>query len=321
MSTISIKEKTVKDTYDAFTQPNVITKIDHLLDGQTSVEVVDISPRIVPVGWTSEYMLVRAARCSYGFGIRSPEADRKLLVYLLKNYHTSPIEMMNITFRIVLPKMCAIHLLRHRTARVNEFSQRYAKVPESDSFYNPLNYDNGIRLQSKTNKQGSTIISDEESHKKVEEIKKLYTESIKHIKELRILSHKMSELGLANEIARIPLTMGEYTVMYYQLDMNNLSKFIRLRADFEHAQYETAVIASAMSQLAKQFFPTIISFVEDKMKEVVFSKKEVQDILTNSINDLFLDTMKSIHDANLKPKFLEDFKIEDVKDAVEKFTK
>jgi hypothetical protein len=38
------------------------TLIDGLLDGKGSVQLVDVSPRLVPEGYTSEYRAVQSAR-------------------------------------------------------------------------------------------------------------------------------------------------------------------------------------------------------------------------------------------------------------------
>lgn len=132
--------------------------IDGLLDGKGSVELVDVSPRLCPRGYGPEYMMIQAARTSFGLGLKDPVTDRKLLRYLLVNSHTSPIEICNVTFRLVLPIPIAVHFLRHRTGRFNMFSARYAEVVGENHFYNPAQYQNGIRASSKLDKQGSEKI-------------------------------------------------------------------------------------------------------------------------------------------------------------------
>jgi thymidylate synthase ThyX len=60
-----------------------------------------------------------------------------------------------------------------------------------------------------------------------------------------------------------------------QMDLNNLSKLLHLRADFDHAQRETAVIANAMLSLIKPLFPTIIAHLEGQMTGLSLSKEEI----------------------------------------------
>ncbi len=228
---------------------------------------------------------MRAARVSFGYGLKTPELDTALLNYLLRNRHTSPIEMPNVTFRLTIPKAMAIQFLRHRTGKFNEFSQRYAEVGEEgdDTWYNPLNWDQGIRIPSLSNKQGSNLTNDPDELEKISKIRALYTEAETHIVALHSLYHKMIDTGLAKEIARFVLPMSEYTVLYMQMDLNNLSKLLHLRADFDHAQRETAVIANAMLSLIKPLFPTIIAHLEGQMTGLSLSKEEIMIIQNKEI--------------------------------------
>ena len=277
--TIEIKETSVDDlpTYDAYAQLTV-KQITGLLDGKAGVQLIEVSPRIVPIGHTPEFLAVRAARVSYGYGLKTPELDTALLNYLLRNRHTSPIEMPNVTFRLTIPKAMAIQFLRHRTGKFNEFSQRYTEVGEDgdDTWYNPLNWDQGLRIPSLSNKQGSDLTNDD-SHEleQISNIRALYTEAEGHIAKLHDLYHQMIGAGLAKEIARFVLPMSEYTVLYMQMDLNNLSKLLHLRADFDHAQRETAVIANAMLDLVRPLFPIIISHLEGQMHGMSLSSDEI----------------------------------------------
>jgi thymidylate synthase (FAD) len=287
-SAIEIVETRLEDlpTYDAFAQLPV-KQITGLLDGKASVQLVEVSPRIVPLGYTPEYLAVRAARVSFGYGLKTPELDTALLNYLLRNRHTSPIEMPNVTFRLTIPKAMAIQFLRHRTGKFNEFSQRYAEVGEEgdDTWYNPLNWDQGIRIPSLSNKQGSNLTNGEDCHEleKVANIRALYTEAETHIAKLHELYHQMIDAGLAKEIARFVLPMSEYTILYAQFDLSNLSKLLHLRADYEHAQRETAVIANAMLSLIKPLFPTIIAHLEGGMNGLSSSEEEIAVIRKKEI--------------------------------------
>jgi thymidylate synthase (FAD) len=236
------------------------TIIEGLLDGKGFVKIVDVGPRLVPEGYTSEYMAVLGARCSFGMNLKTPEADKALISYLVKNHHTSPLELCNITFMIKCPKFVNVHILRHRTGKFNEFSQRYAEVPEEDNFYNPLEYENGIRKGAKLNKQSSENIEDDSMKL---EITKTMEEANDHIYKLHDLYHKMIKQGLAKEIARSYLPMSEYTTMYVQFDLNNLSKFLYLR-NSGFTQHETQLYANAMETLARQFFPITLDILQER---------------------------------------------------------
>jgi len=66
----------------------------------------------------------------------------------------------------------------------------------------------------------------------------------------RALQQEQAEIGqeLARELARINLPLSLYTEMYWQIDLNNLFHFLRLRMDW-HAQYEIRAYGDAMAIL------------------------------------------------------------------------
>src|SRR5437868_3896717 len=93
--------------------------------------------------------IVQSARVSYGAGTKSVREDRGLINYLMKNWHTSPFEQVQLTFHTKMPIFVARQWVRHRTARLNEISGRYSIM--RDEFYVPA--PDQIRYQSVSNKQ------------------------------------------------------------------------------------------------------------------------------------------------------------------------
>lgn len=246
------------------------TEINGLLDGKGSVHLVDVGPRICPDGYTPEFRIVQAARVSLGAGIKTPELDKSLLRYLLINKHTSPLEMVNVTLRLKVPRAIAVHFLRHRTGKFNEFSQRYAEVPEDD-FYSPEDFSEGIRKQSKMNAQGSIL----EKPEKEDEIRVLLMRAKILQEEINVIYNQTRKLGLANEVARFMLPNSQYSTLYMQFDLNNLLKLLTLRADEDHAQYETVVYSKAIIELVEPLFPTIFEVWRETQEGIFLSKKEL----------------------------------------------
>lgn len=187
----------------------------------------------------SDEKIVQAARTSYNGVSKGYDADRSLLRYLLKNHHTSPFEMVSITYEIYMPIFVARQIMRHRTARVNELSGRYTKMPED--FYVPC----VIRRQDKKNKQSS--VPDAE-----------FTDPIVSFeyagKAMLNIYQKLLDSGVCREQARMVLPLSTYTKVVMNIDMNNLLKFLRLRDD-DHAQWETRQYAIAMRKIAERYFP------------------------------------------------------------------
>lgn len=227
---------------------NIETKeITSLLDGKGFVKLVDFSPRICPENYTPEFRIIEAARTTFDGKLRNIEQDNNLLKYLIKHNHTSPLEMVNITFLLKLPKACAIHFLRHRTGKFNEFSQRYSNVEDGD-FYCPSKFDCGFRIQSKTNRQ-SSIKTD--TDKKMLKIMHQIEDKINEIEKLYKI---LVENNFAKEVARFYLPMSQYTKLLTCFDLNNFIKMIKLRTN-ESTQLETRIYAEAMLKIAKQIFP------------------------------------------------------------------
>jgi thymidylate synthase (FAD) len=211
--------------------------------------------------------IVQAARVSYGSGTKTYRQDRGLIHYLIRNWHTSPFEQVQLTFHTKMPIFVARQWVRHRTARLNEISGRYSVM--KDEFYVPA--PEQIRPQSDNNKQGR---SDDRFEPEIEsEILDIFeTEQ----KEVYANYQKMLDHGLARELARNNLPLSLYTEWYWQIDLHNLFHFIRLRMD-PHAQYEIRVYAEALAQCAKAVAPIAYeAFEEHILGSVSFSRKECE---------------------------------------------
>lgn len=207
--------------------------------------------------------IVQSARVSYGAGTKSFRQDRGLIHYLLRNEHTSPFEQVTLTFHTKMPIFVARQWVRHRTARLNEISGRYSVM--KDEFYVP---DPGqVRAQSESNKQGR---SDEVLEGAGEIIAEMEAD------QRLIYQHYegMLERGMAREIARANLPLSLYTEWYWQIDLHNLFRFLRLRMD-GHAQYEIRVYAEALARCAQAVAPIAYeAFEEHLLHGVRFSRAE-----------------------------------------------
>ena len=71
-----------------------------------------------------------AARVSNPANQNNNETSEKLVRYLIKNQHWSPLEMVNICLEIETTRDIARQILRHRSFSFQEFSQRYADASQ-----------------------------------------------------------------------------------------------------------------------------------------------------------------------------------------------
>ncbi|MDR3689307.1 MAG: FAD-dependent thymidylate synthase [Fimbriimonas sp.] len=211
--------------------------------------------------------IVQAARVSYGSGTKSYRQDRGLIHYLMKNWHTSPFEQVQLTFHTKMPIFVARQWVRHRTARLNEISGRYSVM--KDEFYVPA--PEQIRPQSENNKQGRS--EDRFSPDQEREIIRLFSEEQTAVYQTY---EKLLEFNVARELARNNLPLSLYTEWYWQIDLHNLFHFLRLRMD-AHAQYEIRAFAEAMAVCAKAVAPIAYeAFEEHILGSVAFSKGECE---------------------------------------------
>lgn len=237
-------------------------------------EILDKEYKVLDKGFVrlvdylgSDQRIVQSARVSYGNGTKTVSQDAGLIDYLLRHQHTSPFEQVVFTFHVKMPIFVARQWVRHRTGRMNEVSGRYSIM--KDEFYVPETKD--IEPQSKDNKQGrSDQPFDEAKAKKIQAaLQKGQKDSYDSYSELL-------DTGLAREVARINLPLSLYTEFYWQMDLNNLFRFLKLRLD-GHAQYEIRQYAQVMLELVRKVCPmAVASFENDMNRAVSFTGEEME---------------------------------------------
>ena len=210
----------------------------------------------------SDQTIVESARVSYGNGTKKVSDDRNLIRYLVRNRHTSPIEMGEVRFLIHMPIFVMRQFVRHRTASLNEYSGRYSVM--SNEFYIP---DNACILpQSTTNNQGRAgEMSDLEREIVRNTIKRVSTEAYADYEALLEPGDKYNlenPQGLSRELARMVLPVNFYTELYWKCDLKNFLHMVSLRSD-SHAQQEIQDYSNAMYSLVKTKFPITCEAFED----------------------------------------------------------
>ncbi len=250
------------------------------------VQLIDIMPRYVPDNYTCDYCIVEAARISTNQGLKSPKEDKKLIDYLWSNGHTSPFEMASLKFKLKMPIFVARQLIRHRTAKVNEYSARYSEV--QDSFYVPELDE--IKPNSTFNKQSS----EGELHENIRHSFKYITET-RNLTSYKLYDAQISQ-GISREMARINLPLTTYTEMFWKMDLHNLLKFISLRMH-PHAQEQIQRYAKAMYNIIKDLFPwTCESFENHTLNSFKLSNVELEALSTQDFSKL----SKNQHAALMK---------------------
>lgn len=194
------------------------------------------------VKWLSvsgdQYRILQAARLSTGGEPQKGEKqDKGLLRYLYKNEHMSPFEKVQIDFQLKIPHSIAKQVLRHRTAKPNEYSLRYSEAIE-EMHLPPV-----WRLQGEKNHQGSGEPAPATTQRFATHVaNSVYSLS------LRAYRYLISK-NIAREQARFVLPLANYTIIDVTMDLRNFLHFLELRLH-EHAQEEIRIMAEALHTLA-----------------------------------------------------------------------
>jgi thymidylate synthase (FAD) len=104
----------------------------------------------------AQELIAYCARVSNPSNQFNTETSEKLIKYLVKHKHWSPMEMVNACLEIETTRDIARQILRHRSFSFQEFSQRYAD-PSKIEMDIP-----SMRAKGSTNRQGSIPFVDEE---------------------------------------------------------------------------------------------------------------------------------------------------------------
>lgn len=210
------------------------------LISMTQSEVVVEGKKLSP-----EQLIEYTARVSNPSGQEKYNTSFKLLEYLIKNNHISPLEMVDFTVEIETSRAIAAQILRHWSFSFQEFSQRYAQAAEY------VEYD--ARRQDSKNRQNSVDDMSEEDKAWFHEAQmKVWTES-KNLYDVALSK------GIAKEQARFLLPLNTKTRLYMKGNVRDWFFYLKLRSangtQLEHMEIARAII----DQVFKVYFPVVAS--------------------------------------------------------------
>ena len=208
-----------------------------------------------PEGRNLLEQIAYCARVSNPANQDNSETAEKLVRYLIKNQHWSPLEMVSVCIEIETTRDIARQILRHRSFSFQEFSQRYAVADLGVQFRE-------ARLQDTKNRQNSIEIKGwtlneqtliEEWRRKQDDV-------------LREVAHAYDwalENGIAKEQARAVLPEGLTTSrMYMNGTLRSWVHYIQLRSA-NGTQKEHREIARACANVIEPIFPMIKEFITE----------------------------------------------------------
>ena len=203
-------------------------------------------------------LVAYCARVSNPSNQANSETSERLIKYLIKHKHWSPLEMVSVCIEVETTRDIARQLLRHRSFSFQEFSQRYADpTAELDDAFvlrearmqDTKNRQNSVELDMSDKKQRLLAYEWERSQNRVlYAVKKEYEWAIKN--------------GIAKEQARAVLPEGlTVSRLYVNGTLRSWIHYIDLR-DGNGTQKEHAEIARACAEVIAKVFPIIKSIRE-----------------------------------------------------------
>ena len=191
-------------------------------------------------------LIAFCARVSNPSNQMNTETSEKLIRYLIKHQHWSPLEMANACLEIETTRDIAHQIVRHRSFAFQEFSQRYAD-PDSmgDTFTT-----REARLQDAKNRQNSIELDDESDlHYAWREKQREVIDKARSVYEWAIQN------GIAKEQARVVLPEGNTkTRLYMNGTIRSWIHYIELRGA-NGTQKEHMQIAHACAEVINKIFP------------------------------------------------------------------
>jgi len=196
-------------------------------------------------------LIAFCARVSNPSNQFNTETAEKLIRYLIKHQHWSPLEMVSACLEIETTRDIARQILRHRSFSFQEFSQRYADPTKDLDFVI-----REARLQDTKNRQNS-IVTDDVVLQVWWNAKQQFI--INYVKET--YAEAMAK-GMAKEQARVILPEGNtVSRLYMNGTLRSWIHFIELRSA-NGTQQEHREVARECARVITEIFPMADEFVE-----------------------------------------------------------
>lgn len=198
----------------------------------------------------AQELIAYCARVSNPANQLNTDTSERLIRYLVRHQHWSPLEMVSACCEITTTRDIARQILRHRSFSFQEFSQRYADPVKELNFVL-----REARLQDNKNRQNSIVTGDRDlqaewerwQQKVINKAQDAYSWAINH--------------GIAKEQARAVLPEGLIeSRLYMNGTLRSWIHFIELRSG-NGTQREHMQVARTCAEVIAKVFPMAAEFV------------------------------------------------------------
>ena len=199
----------------------------------------------------AQELIAYCARVSNPSNQLNTDTSEKLIRYLIKHQHWSPLEMVSACMEITTTRDIARQILRHRSFSFQEFSQRYADPTKDLDFVL-----REARLQDIKNRQNSIATDDIELQERWNAMQQRVINEAKFVYDWAIKN------GIAKEQARSVLPEGNtVSRLYMNGTLRSWIHFIELRSG-NGTQKEHMEVARACAEAIAAIFPMTTSLIK-----------------------------------------------------------
>jgi thymidylate synthase (FAD) len=200
-------------------------------------------------------LIAFCARVSNPANQLNTDTSEKLINYLIKHQHWSPLEMVHACLEIETTRDIARQMLRHRSFSFQEFSQRYADptkdldfVLREPRYQDTKNRQNSVEFDMENDKDRFIAYAWENMQQRViDEAKNVYQWAI--------------ENGIAKEQARVVLPEGNtISRLYMNGTLRSWIHFIQLRST-NGTQKEHRLVAYECAKVIAEIFPLANQYI------------------------------------------------------------
>jgi thymidylate synthase (FAD) len=231
---------------------------------------------------TANELVAYTARVSNPGNQHNLNTAGKLVKYLVRNQHWSPLEMVSLSMEIKTTRDISRQILRHRSFYFQEFSQRYAV---SETFIT----NREARLQDNKNRQNSIEHTNSKLQASWESMQEV-------VKASSLQAYKWAlNCGIAKEQARSVLPEGlTDTTIHMHGTLRSWVHYCDLRSRWD-TQKEHRLIAVQAWEIISEHFPDMaVAMDEINMdKKVAMSKIELVDYMEKHCPELLIEALHS----------------------------
>jgi thymidylate synthase (FAD) len=203
-----------------------------------------------------------AARVSNPSNQNNTATAPKLVQYLIKNQHWSPLEIVHVSMEIKTTRDIARQILRHRSFSFQEYSQRYADPTKDLGFVV-----REARLQDAKNRQNSVDVENSRLQEEWAMKQVTATDAALDAYEWAI------ENGIAKEQARAVLPEGNTeSVMIMSGSLRSWVHYCQLRMD-KATQKEHRIVAEQCWEIICHHFPDVKAAIDSMAAQAEFERK------------------------------------------------